>query len=48
VQKLPGWLQRSFVPTDGAFPPALKQLAAFFKQQQERQQAQDVDAARVA
>jgi chromosome transmission fidelity protein 1 len=35
VQKLPGWLQRSFVPTDGGFGPALKQLAAFFKRQQQ-------------
>jgi chromosome transmission fidelity protein 1 len=33
VQKLPGWLQQSYVPTNGDFGPALKQLAAFYKQQ---------------
>lgn len=33
VQKLPGWLQRSYVPTTGEFGPALKQLAAFYKRQ---------------
>jgi hypothetical protein len=33
VQKLPGWLQRSYVPSNGDFGPALKQLAAFFKRQ---------------
>lgn len=33
VQKLPGWLQRSYVPTGGDFGPALKQLAAFYKRQ---------------
>lgn len=38
VQRLPGWLQRSFVPTDGGFGPAAKHLAAFFKQQQQQLQ----------
>lgn len=33
VQKLPGWLQRSYVSTGGDFGPALKQLAAFYKRQ---------------
>lgn len=33
VQQLPGWLQRSYVPSDGSFGPAFKQLAAFYKQQ---------------
>lgn len=33
VQKLPGWLQRSYVATNGDFGPALKQLAAFYKRQ---------------
>jgi len=35
VQKLPGWLQRSYVPTNGDFGPALQQLAAFFKRQKQ-------------
>lgn len=35
VQKLPGWLQRSYVPTNGDFGPALQQLAAFFRRQQQ-------------
>jgi chromosome transmission fidelity protein 1 len=33
VQKLPGWLQRSYVPTSGDFGPALKELAGFFRRQ---------------
>lgn len=35
VQKLPGWLQRSYVPTSGDFGPALQQLAAFYKRQKQ-------------
>lgn len=33
VQKLPGWVQRSYVPTSGQFGEAYKQLAQFFKRQ---------------
>lgn len=33
VQKLPGWLQRSYVPTSGDFGPALKELVGFFRRQ---------------
>jgi chromosome transmission fidelity protein 1 len=36
VQKLPGWLQRSYVPTNGDFGPALQQLAAFYRRQQQQ------------
>lgn len=35
VQKLPGWVQKSFVPTTGDFGQAYKQLAQFFRRRRQ-------------
>jgi hypothetical protein len=36
VQKLPGWVQRSYVPTPGEFGQAYKLLAQFYARQRQR------------
>jgi len=35
VTKLPGWIQRSWVPTNGEFGQACSRLAVFFRKQQQ-------------